>query len=156
MAEGRVQWVTPRTPDTVWRPDTITTENGAEGLTDILICVDDPAAAAARYGAYVGRATRMRGGLQAVALDRGGVVFADAAQAVRILPSFHPPAFPFMTGQALRADLALTRAALAHNGVTPIAASDDLICVGPADALGGYLLFHAPGVSDPWGALATS
>src|SRR5688572_23859211 len=26
MAEGRVQWVRPHTPDTVWRPDTITTE----------------------------------------------------------------------------------------------------------------------------------
>ena len=156
MAEGRVQWVTPRTPDTVWRPDTITTENGAEGLTDILICVDDPAAAAARYGAYVGRAAMTRGGLRAVALDRGGVVFADAAQAARILPGFRPPAFPFMAGQALRADLALTRAALARNGVTPLDANADLICVGPADALGGHLLFHAPDVSDPWGALARS
>ncbi len=56
MAEGRVQWVTPHTPDTVWRPDTITTENGAEGLTDMLLCVDDPAGTAARYGRYVGRA----------------------------------------------------------------------------------------------------
>ncbi len=55
MAEGRVQWVTPRTPDTVWRAETITTENGAEGLTDMLLGVDDPAAVAARYGRYVGR-----------------------------------------------------------------------------------------------------
>src|SRR5204862_2132296 len=66
MAEGRVQWVKPNTPDTVWRADTITTENGAEGLTDMLLVVDDPAGAAARYGRYVGRAPIVRGGLPVV------------------------------------------------------------------------------------------
>lgn len=154
MVEGRVQWVTPHTPDTVWLPDTITTENGAEGLTDMLLCVDDPAAVAARYGRYVGRAPVMRGGLHAIPLDRGGLVFADAAQAAKILPDFRPPSLPFMAGQAVRADLALTRAVLAKNGITPVLAHDDLICIGPADALGGYLLFHSSDVSDPWEALS--
>src|SRR5688572_16432535 len=112
MAEARVQWVTPRTPDTVWRADTITTGNGADGLTDMLLCVDDPAAVAARYGRYVGRAPVMRGGLHVVTLDRGGLVFADAVQTATILPDFRPPALPFMAGQALRADLSLTRAVL--------------------------------------------
>jgi hypothetical protein len=59
-----------------------------------------------------------------------------------------------MGGQALRADLALTRDVLARAGVTPVFASSELLCVGPEDALGGYMLFHAPGVSDPWGAMA--
>ena len=156
MTEGRVQWVTPQTPDTVWRPDTISTENGAEGLTDMLLCVDDPASAAARYGHYVGRAPVMRGGLHAIALDRGGLVFADAARAARILPELLPPSRPFMAGQALRADISLTRAVLATNGITPVLASSDLICIGPADALGGCLLFHSPSIGDPWSALAAA
>jgi hypothetical protein len=154
MAEGRIQWVRPNTPDTVWRPDTITTANGAEGLTDILLVVDDPAAAAARYGRYVDRAPGKRGGLHGVPLQRGGLVFADAGDAARLLPAFRPPAVPFIAGQALRADLALTREVLAQAGVTPVFSSSELICVGPEDALGGYLLFHAPGVGDPWGAMA--
>jgi len=154
MAEGRIQWVKPHTPDMVWRPDTLTTENGADGLTDILLCVDDPAGVAARYGRYLGRDPILRGGLQVIALERGGVVFADAAQAAKTLPDFHPPSLPFMAGQALRADLALTRAVLAKNGIKPVFASAELICVGPNTALGGYLLFHAPSVSDPWSALA--
>ena len=70
MAEGRVQWVRPHTPEIVWRAETITTENGAEGLSDTLICVENPEAVAARYGRYVGRtpivrlttASGMRGG----------------------------------------------------------------------------------------------
>ena len=156
MAEGRVQWVTPRTPDTVWRADTITTANGAAGLTDMLLCVDDPGAVAARYGRYVGRTPIMRGGLHAVTLERGGLVFADAAQAAAILPDFRPPALPFMAGLALRADLPLTRAVLARNGIKPLFSSNETICVGPAEALGGYMLFHAPGVSDPWSTLSSS
>jgi Glyoxalase-like domain len=154
MAEGRIQWVRPNTPDTVWRPETVTTENGAEGLSDALLVVDDPAAAAARYGCYVGRDPARRGDLHVIALERGGLVFADHGAAARILPDFRPPALPFVAGQALRADLALTRAALAKAGVTPVYSSTELICVGPADALGGYLLFHASSVTDPWNALA--
>jgi len=42
---------------------------------------------------------------------------------------------------------------LARGGVTPVFSASDLICVGPADAHGGYLLFHAPPIDDPWGAL---
>jgi hypothetical protein len=153
MAEGRIQWVRPNTPETVWRAETITTENGAEGLTDTLLCVDDPAAVAARYGRYVGRTPIARDGMHVVPLDRGGLVFVDAAQAATMLPGFRAPSLPLMAGQALRADLALTRATLAKNGITPVAARDDLICIGPADALGGYMLLHAPGMTDPWGAL---
>jgi hypothetical protein len=154
MAEGRVQWVKPHTPDTVWRADTITTENGAEGLTDMLLVVEDAAAVAARYGRYAGRAPVERGGTHAVALDRGGLIFADAAQAAKILPDFRPPALPFMAGQALRSDLSLTRQVLEKNGIKPVFSSANLICLGPADALGGYMLFHAPSVTDPWTALA--
>jgi hypothetical protein len=156
MAEGRVQWVTPHTPDTVWRPDMITTENGADGLTDILLCVDDPAAVAARYGRYLARAPAVRDGLHVIALDRGGLVFADAGKVGKILPEFRPPSLPFMAAQALRADLSLTREALARNGITPVFQSAELICLGPEAALGSYMLFHAPGIVDPWGALANA
>jgi hypothetical protein len=109
---------------------------------------------AARYGRYVGHAPVVRGGTHVVSLERGGLVFVDAAQAAKILPGLRPPTMPFMVGQALRADLALTRAALTRNGIEPVFARGDLVCIRPADALGGYMLFHAPNVADPWGALA--
>jgi hypothetical protein len=153
MAEGRIQWVRPNTPDTVWRPETITTENGAEGLTDTLICVENPEAVAARYGRYVGRTPIVRDGMHVVPLERGGLVFVDVVQAAKVLPDFRAPSLPFMAGQALRADLTLIRGVLAKNGIEPVIASDDMICVGPADALGAYMLFHALKVSDPWSAM---
>jgi len=153
MAEGRIQWVMPHTPDVVWRRETITTDNGAEGLTDTLICVDDPAAVAARYGRYVGRQPVARERMQVVPLERGGLVFADAARCAKLLPDFRAPALPFMAGQALRADLTLTRALVTRNGIRPMIASDDLICIGPADALGAYMLFHGNAATDPWSRL---
>ena len=154
MAEGRLQWVRPHTVDSVWRPDTLTTENGATGLTDLLMCVDDPAAVAARYGRYVGRTPVARGKMQVIALDRGGLVFVDRAEAARMLPDFDAPSVPFMAGQALRADLAKTRALLEKNGISPVYESRDMICVGPHDALGGYMLFHAAGLEGVWGEMA--
>lgn len=154
MSEGRMQWVRPHTPDVVWRAETITTDNGAEGLTDTLICVDDPAEAAARYGRYVGRAPVMRGRMQTIALERGGLAFVDAVQAARMLPGLRASSTPYMAGQALRADLAPTRALLAKNNIKPVMERDDLICIGPADALGAYMLFHAPAVSEPWGGMS--
>ena len=132
MAEGRIQWVRPHTPEVVWRAETITTENGAEGLTDTLICVDDPAGVAARYGRYAGRAPIVRGGTHVVPLERGGLVFVDTPQTAKMLPGFQPSSPPFMAGQALCADLALTRAVLAKNGIKPVLASSDLICLGAA------------------------
>ena len=48
----------------------------------------------------------------------------------------------------------MTRDALAKARVTPAFSSSELICLGPADALGGYLLFHAPAIANPWAALA--
>ena len=77
-------------------------------------------------------------------------------QAARILPDFRPPALPFMAGQAVRADLALTRAVLASSGIKPVFSSAELICIGPADALGSFLLFHAASVGNPWAALAAA
>jgi hypothetical protein len=146
--------VRPHTVDSVWRPETIS-DNGAEGLTDILLCVDDPAAVAARYGRYVGQTPVVRGGMHVVALNRGGLVFVDADQAAKVLPDFRASSLPFMAGQALRADLARVRVVLKQN-ITPVFESNNLICLGPRDALGGYMLFHAPDVSDPWAALASA
>ncbi len=155
IAEGRVQFVKCHTPDTVWAPGMAPPANGAEGLGDLLLCVADRPEASGRLGRYLDRAPTDRGSVSAIALDRGRILVADRAGAAKILPGFSPPDLPYMAGQAIRsADLSATRAALAKGGIKPLFANDTLICVGPGDALGGYLLFHSTGIDDPWAALA--
>jgi catechol 2,3-dioxygenase-like lactoylglutathione lyase family enzyme len=151
MAEGRVQFTKAHNPEHVWREELIVHPNGAEGLSDILLCVEDRHEAAERYGRYAHRAPQHGDACSAVALDRGRLVFIEPTNGASMLPAFAPPSLPFIAGQALRAnDIAVTRGVLSRNAVTPMFADDDLVCVSPADALGGYLLFHAPEVEAPW------
>jgi catechol 2,3-dioxygenase-like lactoylglutathione lyase family enzyme len=155
MAEGRVQFAFCHTPELTWPEGPTPPENGADGLTDLLLCVEDRHEAAARYGRFAGRPPTAKDGLCVVTLDRGRLLFAQPEDVARILPGLALPAVPCMVGQAVRsASRAATQDALRRYGVTPLFASAGLICVGPADALGSCLLFHAPSVSAPWSALA--
>jgi Glyoxalase-like domain len=153
MAEGRVQFAFCHTPELTWPDGVSGPENGADGLTDLLLCVEDRREAAARYGRYAGRPPANEGAFSVVALDRGRLVFTQPDDLPKIMPA--PPTIPFMAGQAVRStSIAATRDALARRGVTPLFAAADLVCVGPADALGACLLFHPPSMSAPWSALA--
>lgn len=155
MPEGRVQFAYCHTPDLTWTPNAPPPVNSADALTDILLCVDDRHEAAARFARYAGRPVIERGDASVVALDRGGIVVMEPKEAASRLPDFDLPDVPFMAGQALRSvDIATTRRVLRQRDVVPLFANDELICVGPADALGAYLLFYAASVRDPWGELA--
>ena len=155
MPEGRVQFALCHTPELTWPEQTVVPANDADGLTDLLLCVDDRHEAAARYGRYAGRPPTNEGAFRVVALDRGRLVVAEPGDAAEILPDFVAPGLPFMAGVAIRSvSIAATRDALVRRGIRPLFAAAELACVGPADALGGYFLFHAPSVAAPWSAMA--
>ena len=157
MVEGRVQFALCHTPELTWPEKPIVPENGADGPTDLLFCVEDRREAAARYGRFAGREPMNDGTLSIVSLDRGRLLFTEPEQAARILPSFAPPALPFIAGLAMRSiSVAGTLDTLRRRGVTPLFAGAKLVCVGPEDGLGGYFLFHEPSVSQPWSALAAA
>jgi hypothetical protein len=154
MAEGRVQFVTSHTPELSWPAGSTVHANGADRLTDLLLCVDDPNATAARYARYVSRPVSPDRDLSAVRLDRGRLVFAGPDAAAAVLPDLVLPSVPFIAGQALAsAGIAATRAALRDGGIEPVFQDSELLCVSPDDALGAYLLFHAGSVTSPWTAL---
>lgn len=155
MQEARAQFAYCHTPELTWVPGAPPPVNAADALTDLLLCVADPPEAAGRYGLYVGRRPQGGDGACGLRLDRGGLLFVAPAVAQRMLPAASIPAVPWLAGQALRSrDLPVTRRALAANGVTPAYADDELVCVGPQDALGAYLLFHGSEVEEPWRRLA--
>ncbi len=155
LPEGRVQFVKCHTPETVWVPALLRHPNAARGVTDMLLCVADRRDSAERLGRYAARRPAHEAGRSTLALDRGRLVFVEPAEAAAMLPGFAAPSLPFDAGLAIAsADLAATRRALAQGGVRPLIDRGDVVCVGPADALGAYLWFHAPPVADPWQALA--
>jgi hypothetical protein len=154
MPEGRVQFAYCHTPELIWPDDRPMPANGADDLTDMLLCVADPDDVAERFGRFAGRPPSRDGAFAVVSLDRGRLVFIAPRDAER-LPAFRLPALPFMAGQALRSvDLRRTREVVAAAGLEPAFADDNLVCLAPDDGLGSYLLFHDPSVSAPWGAIA--
>jgi len=155
MAEGRVQMLTNHTPELLWTLGSMAHENRVDALTELLICVGDLDEAASRYGRFIGRAVKSEEGRAVVALDRGHLLLVDASRAAAILPDLTLPDVPYIAGIALRsAEVIDTRRVVTRNGVQPLVATDELICVGPADALGAYLLFHAGSIDAPWQASA--
>lgn len=155
MPEGRVQMLTTHTPELFWTPGATEHANLADGLTDLLVCVSDPVEAAARFARFAARPTRRRRDWIELALDRGRMLFADAAAVVRLIDGFKPPGMPYIVGQALRTrSVTAVDRTLRGSGIAPVHADRGLICIHPSDALGGYLLFHEASVADPWSELA--
>jgi len=157
MAEGRVQMVTNHTPELLWIPGSTVHDNRVDALTQVLICVRDPAEAALRYGRFCDREIEGDEHCAVVALDRGDIVLVSPSRAADMLPTLALPDLPYIAGIALRsADVAATRGALTGNAIEPPIATDELICVGPADGLGAYLLFHAASIDSPWPSLVNA
>lgn len=155
MPEGRVQMLTNHTPELLWTGRATVHQNRVEALTSLLICVEDPRSAALRYGRFTGRAADGGNSFHSIPLDRGRILLVGPGDAVRIIPGLIPPDLPYIAGVALRcADIGAAQRVLTRKGIRPVATSSELVCVGPADALGAHLLFHAASLDNPWQSLA--
>ena len=97
-----MQFTKTHNPEHVWRDELTAHPNGADGLSELLLCVEDRREAAERYGRYVGRQPHHGESSSAVALDRGRLVFVDPKDAAAMLPALALPSLPFIAGQALR------------------------------------------------------
>ena len=157
MAEGRVQMLTNHTPELLWTEGATDHANRVEALTDLLVCVDDADEALSRFGPFTGRDPARGDGMALVDLDRGRLTLADRDRLPRIVGTAPRSGHPHVAGMALRSgDLKATRDALDGGGTDPIHADDEIVCVGPDDALGAYLVFHTASADGPWRRLAAA
>jgi hypothetical protein len=153
MPEGRIQMLTHETTDLVWQPQLIAGDNGIAALSSVLLCVDDPGEAAARYGRFVGRKPESKydSGFATVVLDRGSLAFATPARCGALLPGVRPLEAPAMVAVGLLADdvSAAHRFCLEH-GIEVAFADERRFCVAPGAPAGAALLVH--GDSGGWAA----
>ena len=153
IPEGRLQFAYCHTPELTWSEPVSPLANGADGLTDILLCVPDRRETAERFGHFAGRDPSDDGRFSIVSLDRGRLLFVERDVASAI-PNFALPNLPYMAGQALRTtDLDRLRGILAGANVKPLVDHDLVVCLAAGDALGSLLLFHHAAVTSPWAAL---
>ncbi len=139
MTEGRIQYCQHHTPQAVWQPRWLSHANHAVGLAGVLLCVADPAEAAARYARFTGLIPQHTG--QAWRLDTGrGYLLITSAAALQASLGVKVPTLPWIAGHVIDSDdLAATRAATHGN------AFGERVLVPLPDALGGVMLFQTVG-----------
>lgn len=101
MPEGRIQVLTQETPDLIWQPRLIPRDNGIAALGGVLLCVNDPAEAAARYGRFVDRMPDAGRDYATITLDRGRLGFATPERCSSLLPGVRLPNPPAIVALAL-------------------------------------------------------
>lgn len=151
MAEGRVQILAHRTEDMVWQRRWLAHPNGALGLVDLVIAVDDVAEAAARFARFTDRKFVPSRFGQAVALDRGRVQLMTAQRLAELLPEVAIPGLPFMGAYGVAvASLANAEASLRRAGLAARRIGQSLAVKFP-EALGvGAWLFVESSAGLPW------
>ncbi|MGH6917080.1 MAG: VOC family protein, partial [Geminicoccaceae bacterium] len=100
MPEGRIQFCRHHTPELVWQPAHPNQPNRAHGLSDILLCVDDVAEAAARYERFLGLPAQARTGFRLLELARGRLHVFDPP-GLTAATGIAAAARPFIAGFAL-------------------------------------------------------
>jgi len=155
MAEGRVQFCRHHTPELVWQARWLDHPNGAEMLTDVLLCVADPAEAAARFGRFAGRAPRRAAQHHWwLELDRGRLVFLDPPTLAQLFPEIDVPGMPFMAAFAVVVrDLETTRAVLADHGAGYRDLAPGAIAAATSEGISTIACFLSPTARPPWLAL---
>ncbi len=150
MPEGRIQLVTHHTPESVWRPNLLTHANGAEALSGILVCVEDPAEVAIRFSRFIdGQALFIDPGRSEVELERGRLTFVRSRVLKGMLPEVEPPCVPYMVAIGLRCQNADRVVRCLQSSEIPFVHERGRIVVMPKDAFGVSVIFHDRGTT-PW------
>ena len=116
MAEGRIQYCQHHTPHLVWQPRWLAHANHAVALTAVILCVADPAEAAARYARFTGLKAAGSGTSWHLDTRRGRLLFT-APETISRRFNAQPPRLPWIAGYVLASDnLTATRKRVAATG----------------------------------------
>ncbi len=142
MAEGRIQFCRHHTPQLVWQPQWLTHANHAVALTAVILCVEDPTVAAARYALFTGLKAAGTGEDWHLDTRRGRLLFSTPATIKRIFNT-EPPRLPWIAGYVLASDdLAATRKHIVSTGYAHGALDRRRLYVTPPPGVGGIIVFE--------------
>lgn len=144
LPDAFVCYVEQLTPDLVFDAALNDHPNGAQELQDILICADDPAAAAARFARASGAAVAAGPDGPGVDLAVGRARFLDTEALQREFPGVAPPALPWAAGfTASCPDFAATRRFFRDSDL-PSHGGAERLWLAPDHACGAIVAFAPP------------
>jgi len=151
MAEGRIQFLTHRTENTVWQQRWLTHPNVATGLVDMVVACADVAEAANRYSHFFGRAAVSTPFGQAIALDRGSVQLFKGEAFASMFPEIAIPRLPFLGAYAIKVgSVATAEALLRQNQLQVRRLGKALVVPFPTELGVGAWLFVENAADLPW------
>ncbi|MFD1198083.1 VOC family protein [Brucella gallinifaecis] len=146
VPQGMVFMCQHKTRETVWLPELIEHENGANGLSAIIVVSNDPASTAHAFARLYadGKATAEDGAWRVYTGPRSAdIVVYERADAEKLYgaETLKNTSIEAFAGLAIRvADLGKTRSVLDHNGVSYVE-NEGRIIVQPGEASGTILVF---------------
>jgi hypothetical protein len=150
MREGRIQFLTHHTEDSVWQKRWLKHKNGARGLVDALIAVGDVDEAAARHVRFLRHEAVPTNLGRGIFLERGGVQLMNA-NAFSKLTGLSVPSLPFIGAYAVRVESLKTAAAELKAGGLPFDLRDRMLITRFPTELGtGAWLFVERADDLPW------
>jgi hypothetical protein len=142
MAEGRIQFCQHHTPQLVWQPQWLTHANRAAALTAVVLCVENPEDAAARYARFTGLKAAGAGDNWHLDAQRGRLLFSTPAVIKRVFNA-EPPELPWIAGYVLASDnMAATRKHIAATGFAHGDLDQRRLYVVPPQSVGGIIVFE--------------
>lgn len=131
-----------RTPENLWQAALVEHANGARQLLSVSLCVEDPAAASARFQGLLDAQVERIGNVHRLSLRRGHVDFLRPENLSEASFQAKPPSLPFVSSfSVLTPDLSRVTSALEANGV-PHERHDKAISVPPEAAMGATVIFQ--------------
>ncbi len=142
MAEGRIQFCQHHTPELVWQPQWLKHANRATALTAVILCMEDPAEAAARYARFTGLKAAGDDDRWHVDTSRGRVLFKSPAVIRRVF-NVEPATLPWIVGYALASgSMEATRKHIAATDYAHGALDAERFYVVPPSSVGGIIVFE--------------
>ena len=142
MAEGRIQYCQHHTPELVWQPQWLKHENRAAALTAVIICAENPADTAARYGRFTGLKPIGEADRWHIDTARGRLLF-ESPGVIRRVFNVEPTTLPWIMGYALASDnMEATRQVIVDTGFAHGTLDGDRFYVVPPSGVGGIIVFE--------------
>jgi hypothetical protein len=140
--EALIQIAQHLTPELIFQDRYMHHPNGAQTITEIIVCAENPLPYAEKYFKYTSCKNEQRDDFQVVDLGYSRILIVSPEKIMKLIPNFAPTTLPYLAGFTVAVqDLETPRKVLSENKV-PLIENEGRLIVLPKDACGSAVLFE--------------
>lgn len=140
--EGRINIIQHHTREYLWQPQLLDHPNRAVALREVVVCVEDPGEAAARYRRILGISPTQSGPVERFDLPSGRFVLVGADDLPAVVPGAAAPVMPFIAAFSVATEAPDEVRRVLENGEIPFAEKGGNLLVSARAACGTIVTFE--------------